>query len=84
MTTRRSRVACCLYPGFDTLGLALSVYDELMITALEASRLEIEVRGSGGVPAMLSSVVINLCKAARITPCSICPVLPMTMAAAQY
>lgn len=39
--------AANLGPGFDTLGLALSVYDELTITALEAPRLEIEVRGSG-------------------------------------
>jgi len=36
-----------LGPGFDTLGLALSVYDELTITALDDDRLEIEVTGSG-------------------------------------
>ncbi len=36
-----------LGPGFDTLGLALSVYDELSITALDDDRLEIEVTGSG-------------------------------------
>ncbi|WP_417508402.1 homoserine kinase [Microbacterium sp.] len=36
-----------LGPGFDTLGLALSVYDELTITALGKDRLEIEVTGSG-------------------------------------
>ncbi|MGP6171413.1 homoserine kinase [Microbacterium sp. A204] len=36
-----------LGPGFDTLGLALSVYDELTITALGEDRLEIEVTGSG-------------------------------------
>jgi homoserine kinase len=36
-----------LGPGFDTLGLALSVYDELTITALSDDRLEIEVTGSG-------------------------------------
>lgn len=36
-----------LGPGFDTLGLALSVYDELEVTALEPGELEIEVSGSG-------------------------------------
>ncbi|WP_221585752.1 homoserine kinase [Microbacterium sp. G2-8] len=36
-----------LGPGFDTLGLALSVYDELEVTALADGALEIEVTGSG-------------------------------------
>lgn len=36
-----------LGPGFDTLGLALSVYDELTVTALADDRLEIDVTGSG-------------------------------------
>ncbi|WP_341975199.1 homoserine kinase [Microbacterium sp. LTA6] len=36
-----------LGPGFDTLGLALSVYDSLLVTALPAGALEIEVSGSG-------------------------------------
>ena len=36
-----------LGPGFDTLGLALSVYDELAVTALEPGALEIEVAGQG-------------------------------------
>ena len=36
-----------LGPGFDTLGLALSVYDELTVEALEPGRLEIEVSGEG-------------------------------------
>jgi len=36
-----------LGPGFDTLGLALSVYDQLTVTALPADRLEIEVTGTG-------------------------------------
>ncbi|HWK77344.1 homoserine kinase [Microbacterium sp.] len=36
-----------LGPGFDTLGLALSVYDELTVTALDGDRLEIDVSGSG-------------------------------------
>lgn len=36
-----------LGPGFDTLGLALSAYDELVVTALDADRLEITVEGAG-------------------------------------
>ena len=36
-----------LGPGFDTLGLALSMYDELEVTAREPGVLEIEVSGSG-------------------------------------
>lgn len=36
-----------LGPGFDTLGLALSVYDELVVTELSDDRLEIEVNGTG-------------------------------------
>jgi len=36
-----------LGPGFDTLGLALSIYDELTITALDEDRIEIDVTGSG-------------------------------------
>ena len=36
-----------LGPGFDTLGLALSVYDELTVTALAPGALEIEVDGEG-------------------------------------
>ncbi len=39
--------AANLGPGFDTLGLALSVYDELEITALDEPGLQIEVTGSG-------------------------------------
>ncbi|GGH48949.1 homoserine kinase [Microbacterium album] len=36
-----------LGPGFDTLGLALSVYDELEVTALAPGSLQIEVTGPG-------------------------------------
>src|SRR5690606_14397625 len=39
--------AANLGPGFDTLGLALSVYDDLEVTALGNGGLEIEVTGSG-------------------------------------
>lgn len=36
-----------LGPGFDTLGLALSVYDELVVTALPEGELEVTVEGEG-------------------------------------
>ncbi len=36
-----------LGPGFDTLGLALSIYDSLTVSAFADDRLEIEVTGSG-------------------------------------
>ena len=39
--------AANLGPGFDTLGLALSVYDELTVTALDAPGLSIEITGTG-------------------------------------
>jgi homoserine kinase len=50
-----------LGPGFDTLGLALSVYDELTVTALEPGRLEVEVEGSGAdsVPRDASNLVVR-------------------------
>lgn len=36
-----------LGPGFDTLGLALSIYDEMVVTAFDDELLEIEVTGTG-------------------------------------
>ncbi|MGO2097735.1 MAG: homoserine kinase, partial [Candidatus Microbacterium stercoravium] len=36
-----------LGPGFDTLGLALSVYDELSVSSLDGDDLEITVDGTG-------------------------------------
>jgi homoserine kinase len=50
-----------LGPGFDTLGLALSVYDELTVEALEPGRLEIEVSGEGteDVPRDASHLVVR-------------------------
>ncbi|WP_110588355.1 homoserine kinase [Microbacterium suaedae] len=48
-----------LGPGFDTLGLALSVYDELTVTALEAGELEISVEGTGAdeIPTDASNLI---------------------------
>jgi len=50
-----------LGPGFDTLGLALSVYDELTVTALSPGRLEVEVEGQGAsdVPRDGSNLVVR-------------------------
>jgi homoserine kinase len=50
-----------LGPGFDTLGLALSVYDELTVTPLPEQRLEITVTGEGAgeVPTDASHLVVR-------------------------
>ncbi|WP_137846293.1 homoserine kinase [Microbacterium sp. 2FI] len=50
-----------LGPGFDTLGLALSVYDELDVTALPEGELEIEITGHGAedVPRDASHLVVR-------------------------
>ncbi|WP_345802004.1 homoserine kinase [Microbacterium sp. AZCO] len=50
-----------LGPGFDTLGLALSVYDELVVTALPYDGLEFEVSGEGAedVPRDASNLVVR-------------------------
>lgn len=47
VSVRVPATAANLGPGFDTLGLALSVYDELDVTALPASELDIEIEGTG-------------------------------------
>ncbi len=50
-----------LGPGFDTLGLALSVYDELTVTALPPGELEVVVSGEGAedVPTDASHLVVR-------------------------
>ncbi|MGL3149948.1 homoserine kinase [Microbacterium sp. A82] len=50
-----------LGPGFDTLGLALSVYDELTVSALSDDRIEIEVTGSGAseIPRDESNLIVR-------------------------
>ncbi|GLJ78560.1 homoserine kinase [Microbacterium imperiale] len=50
-----------LGPGFDTLGLALSVYDELVVTELPGPGLEISVSGEGAedVPTDASHLVVR-------------------------
>ncbi|WP_261393721.1 homoserine kinase [Microbacterium esteraromaticum] len=50
-----------LGPGFDTLGLALSVYDTLTVSAFDDARLEIDVHGSGAeeIPRDASNLVVR-------------------------
>ncbi|MFK4790602.1 homoserine kinase [Microbacterium sp. ZW T5_56] len=50
-----------LGPGFDTLGLALSVYDDLTVTELPAGELEIDITGSGAddIPRDESHLVVR-------------------------
>lgn len=50
-----------LGPGFDTLGLALSVYDELEVTALAEPGLHIEIEGEGAaeVPRDGTNLVVS-------------------------
>ncbi|WP_040163763.1 homoserine kinase [Microbacterium gorillae] len=50
-----------LGPGFDTLGLALSVYDELTVTELAAGELVIDIDGAGAedVPRDASHLVVR-------------------------
>ena len=40
-----------LGPGFDSLGLALSLYDEIIVTTIESGlQVEVEGEGAGQVP----------------------------------
>lgn len=50
-----------LGPGFDTLGLALSVYDELVVTATDRDEVVVEVEGvgAGEVPTDASNLVAS-------------------------
>lgn len=50
-----------LGPGFDTLGLALSVYDTLVVTELSPGTVEIEVSGSGAdeIPRDDSNLIVR-------------------------
>ncbi|MGI6879580.1 homoserine kinase [Microbacterium sp. gxy059] len=48
-----------LGPGFDTLGLALSIYDELTVAALAPGELDIRVEGTGAdeIPTDASNLI---------------------------
>jgi homoserine kinase len=55
-----------LGPGFDTLGLAVSLYDELVVTATDGSGVEVHVEGvgAGEVPTDASNLVVQAIAAA--------------------
>lgn len=61
VTVRVPATSANLGPGFDTLGLALSVYDELVVTALDHDGVEVHVSGEGAasVPRDASHLVIR-------------------------
>jgi homoserine kinase len=47
VTVRVPATSANLGPGFDTLGLALALYDELTVTVTEGSGVSVDVRGVG-------------------------------------
>ncbi|WP_405373483.1 MULTISPECIES: homoserine kinase [unclassified Microbacterium] len=61
VTVRVPATSANLGPGFDTLGLALSVHDDLTVTELAGPGLEIEVTGEGAadVPTDASHLVVR-------------------------
>ncbi|WP_344819831.1 homoserine kinase [Microbacterium soli] len=50
-----------LGPGFDTLGLALSIYDSVTVSAFDDGRLDIAVAGSGAaqIPTTADNLVVR-------------------------
>lgn len=50
-----------LGPGFDTLGLALSVYDELTVSSLDGHDVDIAVEGTGAaeIPTDASNLILR-------------------------
>jgi homoserine kinase len=61
VTVRVPATTANLGPGFDTLGLALSLYDELQVTARAEPGATVEVIGvgAGEVPADASNLVVR-------------------------
>lgn len=61
MTVRVPATTANLGPGFDTLGLALSLYDELTVTVRDAPGATVEVIGVGAdeVPTDESNLVVT-------------------------
>jgi len=61
VTVRVPATTANLGPGFDTLGLALSLYDELEVTALPGAGVSVEVEGvgAGEVPTDASNLVVR-------------------------
>lgn len=50
-----------LGPGFDTLGLALSIYDELTVSTLDGHEIDIAVEGTGAaeIPTDASNLILR-------------------------
>lgn len=61
VTVRVPATTANLGPGFDTLGMALAVYDELQVTVREAPGATVEVHGvgEGEVPTDESNLVVR-------------------------
>ncbi|MEZ5111455.1 MAG: homoserine kinase [Microbacteriaceae bacterium] len=61
VTVRVPATTANLGPGFDTLGLALSIYDELTVTTLPEQGLEVTVEGVGAdeIPRDASNLVVS-------------------------
>lgn len=61
VTVRVPATSANLGPGFDTLGLALALYDELNVTATAESGVHVEVTGvgAGEVPTDESNLVVR-------------------------
>jgi len=61
VTVRVPATTANLGPGFDTLGLALSLYDELTVTVRDAPGARVEVRGvgAGEVPTDETNLVVR-------------------------
>lgn len=64
VTVRVPATSANLGPGFDTLGLALALYDELTVTATAApgAHVEVEGVGAGEVPTDESNLVVRSIK----------------------
>ncbi len=61
LTVKVPATTANLGPGFDTLGLALSLYDELIVTTREAPGASVEVHGvgDGEVPTDETNLVVR-------------------------
>ena len=65
-----------LGPGFDTLGLALSVYDELTVSALDSHDIDIAVEGTGAaeIPTDASNLILRTIRYAYGPDARVCQI----------
>jgi homoserine kinase len=60
VTVRVPATSANLGPGFDTLGLALALYDELVVTAVESGvHVDVQGVGAGEVPTDETNLVVR-------------------------